>query len=206
MNKIILYTDDLNNLEKYAKEKELLLEVAEPPFKDIELVIYRGVKGNINYKKGRAQTINIKVYNKGTYINFYIAIDGISFGKLRVSNKGMLLQNKLTEKIADKDITMFYAVYFYLMDYIINYKKESLVVKDSNTTVSTHKNSKKRVTNTTYLFSSSFSTPKGGHHKSPSYAFSVRGHYRHLKDGRKIWVKEHIKCADKNKKEHLYKL
>jgi hypothetical protein len=213
MNKIILYKNDLNTLEQYAKDRELTLEVFEPPFKDIELVIYRGVKGNVLVKDGKAQTINIRAYNKGAYINLYITIDDIAFGRLRVSNKGELLQNKLTEKIKDEDITMFYAVYFYLMDYIINHEKEEVLeTKESKTVISNqktnkHKVSKKKVSNTTYLFHS-FSSYKsrGGHHKSPSYSFTVRGHYRKLKDGRKVWVKEHTKCANKARKETVYRI
>jgi hypothetical protein len=206
MNQIILYKEDLLMLEQYAKEKDLLFELLEPPFKDVELVIYRNMKGEVTKDDNNAHKLNMKTYHKGTYINLYIAVDGKPCGKLRVSTDGKLLQNKLTEKIEDKKLTMFYAVYFYLMDYIINHKKEQVLkVKDSKTTFNKHKNSKKKVSKVTYLFHSSVSSAKGGHHKSPSHAFTVRGHYRHLKDGRKVWVKEHTKCTNKAKKDKVYK-
>lgn len=208
MNQIVLYDEDLLMLEKYAKEKDLLFELSEPPFKDIELVIYRNMKGETLKDDNNAHRLNMKIYHKGTYINLYIAIDGKPYGKLRVTTDGSLLQNKLTEKIEDENLIMFYAVYFYLMDYIINHKKEEVLeAKDSKTTFSKHKNSKKKVSNVTYLFHSSVSSAKGGHHhKSPSYSFTVRGHYRKLKDGRKIWVKEHTKCVSKAKKETVYRI
>ncbi len=39
--------------------------------------------------------------------------------------------------------------------------------------------------------------PKGGHHSSPAMRFSVRGHMRHYRSGKTIWIKEHEKCKDK---------
>ena len=32
-----------------------------------------------------------------------------------------------------------------------------------------------------------------GHHASPRYAFSVRGHYRHYKSGKVVWIAEHTR-------------
>jgi len=45
----------------------------------------------------------------------------------------------------------------------------------------------------------------GGHHASPKGIFTVRGHYRHLRDGRTIWIKEYKKGAG-DKKKRKYKL
>lgn len=206
MNKIILYNEDINKLEEYAKEKETDIDTNVCPFKDVELVIYRHKKGE-KIDTNSAQVINLKYYRKDTYINIYVAIDGKSYGRLRVSNKAELIQNKLTGNVKDaKDLVVFYNVYFFLMDYVANYKPERVLeVKESKVNISNHKNSKKKITNTTYLFSSSFSSRRGGHHASPSYSFSVRGHYRHLKNGKVIWIKEHIKGNSK-KKGHEYRI
>lgn len=42
-------------------------------------------------------------------------------------------------------------------------------------------------------------------HSSPSVSFNVRGHYRHLKNGKVIWIKEYTKGAGKPKKDTVYK-
>ena len=71
-----------------------------------------------------------------------------------------------------------------------------------------HKRSHKTESNITYLFNRHYITnPITTHrkHKPCEYAFKVRGHYRHLKNGKKIWVREYTKGKGKAK-ERTYKL
>lgn len=198
MNKIILKSKDINALHEYGKNNSIDYSVC--PFKDIEIYMSRAENFEV-------KTISMKCYRKENYVNIYLAIDSYSFGRFRVSNvDGKLLQNKTEYAVKDDELTVFYTTYFLLMNYVANYRPEKVLeVKESKVSVSNHKNSKKKVTNTTYLFSSSFSPCRGGHHASPSYSFSVRGHYRHLKNGKVIWIKEHIKGNGK-KKGHEYRI
>lgn len=46
--------------------------------------------------------------------------------------------------------------------------------------------------------------PKG-HHSSPSYAFSVRGHYRHYKSGKTVWIAQHKRGVGEPV-EHTYRI
>ena len=79
-------------------------------------------------------------------------------------------------------------------------------IKPHKAQKSTAKSKKKP--NTTYILRK---TPNGlqaisqGSHASPSFEFTVRGHYRHYKSGKVIWVSEHTKGNGK-KKEKTYKM
>ena len=198
MNKIILNKQDITKIGDWNISKDNIINTDKCPFKDIELFIQG---------KHEGESISLKCYRKETYVNIYVAVDGIAKGKIRVNTEGEVIQNKLIRKLDTDQLESIYGVYFTLMNYIAEYRPEKVLeVKESNTSVSNHRNSKKKVTNTTYLFSSSFSARKGGHHASPSYSFSVRGHYRHLKNGKVIWVKEHTKGNGKEKKGHEYRI
>lgn len=71
------------------------------------------------------------------------------------------------------------------------------------------KKSKKRKRNgVTYILGRSGNEPKmmvKGAHSSPSGTFSVRGHYRHYKSGKVIWIAEFTKGSGK-KKDKTYKV
>lgn len=41
--------------------------------------------------------------------------------------------------------------------------------------------------------------------KKPNHAFSVRGHFRHYKSGKVVWIEQHVRC-DGKKKSKTYKL
>ena len=193
MDKIFLTKADVNKLQQWMNDNGNIVNGDICPLKDVELEF------------GDGAGMKLKCYRKDTYTNMYISVDGIAKGRLRVSNDGTVIQNKLVYELSDIQLEAIYGVYFGLMNYIAKYKPEKVLKAKESKSVSKHKNSKKKITNTTYLFSSSFSTPRGGHHASPSYSFSVRGHYRHLKDGRTIWVKEHIKGTG-TRKEHSYRI
>ena len=49
----------------------------------------------------------------------------------------------------------------------------------------------------TYILRKRNASGHGGHHRSPRGQFSVRGHYRHYKNGKTVWVREYTKGAGK---------
>ena len=198
MNRIIIYKEDSDRLQEWVNNNNNDVSTINCPFKDIELVF-------IEHKDKPDRHLKLKCYRKDTYINFYVSVDGISKGKLRVSLNGEILQNKIEGNLSADQLESIYGAYFVLMDYITKYKPtNTLEVKEQKQIESKHKNSKKRVTSTTYLFHHF----RGGSHSKrytkPSHAFSVRGHYRHLKNGKTVWVKEYVKGEGKLK-ERTYK-
>lgn len=62
--------------------------------------------------------------------------------------------------------------------------------------------SKRKHNGITYVFQKRQSISKGGHHASPKGEFSVRGHYRHYKGGKVIWIAQFKKGSGKHKDKH----
>lgn len=80
-----------------------------------------------------------------------------------------------------------------------------------------NKNNKKKKTNKkkplsegiTYIIKTSSGEPcikRQGSHAKPSGQFDVRGHYRHYKNGKVIWIKEYVKGKGKEVKDKTYKI
>lgn len=201
MDKIIIKMKDVANIDTWKKSaklgKDYFANNFIPPFKDIELYV---VEPNLT----------LKCYYKGNYINFYPMVDGRKCGsfRARISDMKIIKSNAKTlanESVPAKTLSDFAGFYFLTMAYISMYKK-SVEPKERKVTKSKHKRSKKKETYFTYLINSHYhSEYQGGHHASPSYSFKVRGHYRHLKNGKRIWVREYVKGKDKPK-EKVYKL
>lgn len=200
MNKIIIHKEDSTNLQKWLDSNNNDVNTTYCPFKDIEL-IFQECKDNPN------RYLKLKCYRKDTYVNIYVSVDGVDKGRLRVNLKGEIIQNKLAGNLSNSQLDSMYGAYFTIMEYIAKYKPENtLEIKESKNVKSRHRNSKKTVTNTTYLFRSFRGGNHSKRHTNPSCSFSVRGHYRHLKNGKTIWIKEYIKHADKPRKDKTYKL
>ena len=188
--------DDWKNIEKRSIEE--YCHHFNPPFKDIEIYI---VETNLG----------LKCYNKGTYVNFYPMIDNQSCGNYRVRLTDMKVIKNKTKTLQNTDIPIdtlnqLATFYILLMVYIATYKKsiEPQKAKAENKHIGNKK--KKNKPRYTYIFNINYSSEyKGGHHASPSYAFKVRGHYRHLKNGKKIWIREYTKGEGKPK-ERKYRL
>lgn len=61
---------------------------------------------------------------------------------------------------------------------------------------------------TTYILRSSgkrLSVAPKGHHASPSCSFTVRGHFRHYRSGKTVWIAEYRKGAGKEQSK-TYKI
>ena len=98
-----------------------------------------------------------------------------------------------------KDIDLLMNIYYTLA--IINWEFSHEIIKQTMGTATQraisqpteYKNGDTRIKNLLrikYLNGKAYSSPQGGHHKTP-VEHEVKGHYRHLASGKTIWVKEH---------------
>ena len=70
-----------------------------------------------------------------------------------------------------------------------------------------HKRSKRN--GVTYILNATGNEPQmmvKGSRRSPRGSFSVRGHYRHYKSGKVVWIAEYKKGSGKHQKGSTYKL
>jgi hypothetical protein len=202
MDKIVVKMKDVAKMDEWKNaEKKSIEEYCHhfnSPFKDIEIYIVE-------------TSLDLKCYNKGTYVNLYLMIDNQSCGNYRVRLTDMKIIKNKTKTLQNTDVPIdtlnkLAKFYMLLMIYISTYRKSIEPQKDKSENKQIGNKKKKNKPRYTYIFNSNYSSEyKGGHHASPSYAFKVRGHYRNLKNGKRIWVREYIKCEGKPK-ERKYRL
>jgi len=202
MDKIILTAADVETLLQWRDNNTDLVRRNAAPFKGIMLVFPE-------------TGINIKAYNKAGNISFYIHINGSSAGKITGQQLpgGLFKAGKNTTKLKSDDIQSIITVYASLMALIVYHKPEPAAAPgDARPRQEKPKKAKTGAQRSkkgiTYIFSSSGDGPRvlqRGQHRSPAGIFNVRGHYRHYKDGRAVWIKPYKKGTGKEK-NRTYKL
>lgn len=200
MDKILLSNKDIETLLKWRDQNKELIRRNAAPFKGILLQFPESF-------------IDIKAYNDAGKITFYLFINGHKAGKItgRQLPGGLLQVKKNTTKLSSDDIQSIITIYASLMALIVYHKPEAAAAAKEarQERPKKAKNGQERRKNSvTYLLKHSGSGPRiqqRGQHSSPAGVFTVRGHYRHYKDGRSVWIKPYKKGTG-DQKNKTYKL
>lgn len=198
MDKIILSNKDVETLLLWRDQNRDLVRRNAAPFRGI-LLEFPETK------------IKIKAYNDAGKITFYLQVNGIRAGKITGQQLpgGLFQEKKNTTNLQKDDIQSIITVYASLMAFIVYHDPAPAAARETHQDrPKTARKSKTRKSETTYIFRNSSSGPRilaRGHHASPAGVFTVRGHYRHYKDGRAVWIKPYKK-GEGNQKNKTYKL
>lgn len=201
MDKIELDRKDLDALLAWRDENKELVRSMPAPLGAIEIVMkhnYFRIKG---IRKGRTLQLHLADRTKTLCnVEFFI-------------NEHNVLEIKKGKNKLDRDsFQSVLTVYCSLMA-LIAYSRPMIVEDTATTPHKPHQrrennSPKKAKSHTTYIIRTLngrvLAAPVGSH-ASPSYAFSVRGHYRHYKSGKVVWI-EQYKKGDGKKKNKLYKM
>ncbi|MBQ7818397.1 MAG: hypothetical protein IJ341_01740 [Bacteroidales bacterium] len=213
MDKIILSNDDFKRLcawgKNHKKEHSRMLSEQTFPIKalKIELPFCNFIiKGFID-DKGMKIAMNFSGKSLGScYLEFQ---DGYAHCVKDTIHKGLSTEFK-------QDICWIFTYVLLLMlhgnDFprMNSYKQRKTVSKPKNnkpTSVSNKSNTKSD--SVVYLLRFDKRDEPHivthGHHASPSHSFSVRGHFRHYKNGKVVWIDNYEK-GRKSKKDKVYKI
>ncbi|MGN0628453.1 MAG: hypothetical protein ACI4IW_02365 [Oscillospiraceae bacterium] len=200
MDKIILSNKDVETLLLWRDQNKDLVRRNAAPFRGIMLELPE-------------TNINIKAYNDAGKITFYLQVNGIRAGKITGQQLpgGLFQQKKNTTNLQKDDIQSIITVYASLMALIVYHEPAPAAArKPRQDRPKAARKSKPRPPKSeiTYIFRCSSSGPRileRGHHASPAGIFTVRGHYRHYKDGRAVWIKPYKK-GEGNQKNKTYRL
>lgn len=186
MDKIIMHSQDVDALLKWRDNNTELVRRNAAPFKGIMLEF-------------PDTHINIKAYNDGGKLAFYVYIGGEKAGKIAGIQLpgGLFKESKDTTKLNKEDKQSIITVYASLMALIVYHKPEAAADAPRREKLKTEKSDAQRSKKgKTYIFSKHSTGPRiqpRGKHASPAAAFSVRGHYRHYKNGKTVWIKPYEK-------------
>lgn len=191
MDKIILSTHDVETLLSWRDQNKDLVRRNPAPFKGIMLEF-------------PDTNIIIKAYNDAGKISFYLQVNGNKAGKITgIQLPGGLFQEKKnTTNLNRENKQSIITVYASLMAYIV-YRDPAPAAaaaardacQDKPKTAGKARQ-QRRKNGITYIFKHSNSGPRiqqRGQHASPARAFTVRGHYRHYKNGKTVWIRPYNK-------------
>ena len=200
MDKIILSSQDVETLLEWRDHNADLVRRNAAPFKGVMLEFPE-------------TNIIIKAYNDAGKIAFYLQVNGKKAGKITGLQLpgGLFQEKKNTTKLLKDDVQSIITVYASLMALIV-YHKPAAAAAAKELRQERPKKAKngvqRRKNGITYLLKSSASGPRiqqRGQHSSPAGAFTVRGHYRHYKNGKTVWIRPYHKGTGGHK-DKVYKL
>ena len=208
MDKVILKNSDIEVLLKWRDEHKDLVRKNDCPLSAVEIQCVES-----GYK--------IKGIRKGDELKLYLN-KGISYGSMtfRILPSGYMEkvadrmktdapQNSLADKENKQSILTVYSSLMALMAHSRYFdlpEKETAAQKRERK--SSNSSKKKSVSSFAYIIRFDREKPvlvRTGGHMSPSCIFSVRGHFRHYKNGKVVWIDEFVKGKG-NKKDKTYKL
>ena len=200
MDRIILSSGDIETLLQWRDNNRDTVRRNAAPFRGIILEFPEA-------------GINIKAIRDGEKLTFHVWIQGNKAGKISGQQLpgGLFKEQKDTTKLQKEDKQSIITVYASLMALIVYHEPEPTAAREPRQEREKKaKKTKQRAqkSGVTYLFRSSSSGPqviRRGGHARPAGAFTVRGHYRHYKDGRAVWIKPYKKGAGKQQHK-TYKL
>jgi hypothetical protein len=202
MDKVLLSPQDIETLLLWRDAHKEEVYSAPIPLEAVEIIC------SID------QPISIKAIRDGRDLKLHIRQGDQTVGNLEYIQTANAMwrltknKSKLPRSAAQSYLTVYCSL-MALMVYNIRPNVEAVQPKDR--TAPRQKSTKKRPKvrqGITYILRSNngrlLAAPQGSH-ASPSGVFSVRGHYRHYKDGKTVWISPYQKGTGKEKTK-TYKL
>lgn len=204
MDKIKLSTEDIEFILKWRDEHKDLVRFGATPLKAVKIVCYE-------------TGYTITAVKDGKVLSLGINQNGKSLGKLvfdtESGGNGMYVMTKNTTKLSDEDKQTVVTVYASTMALLVfgrstisrNENKVRIMTQPKNNNNRPHKS---KTSGYTYILNICGKEPTlmpKGTHRSPNVEFSVRGHFRHYRNGKIIWIKEYVKGTG-NKKNKTYRI
>lgn len=203
MDRILLSTDDIEFVLKWRDEHKDLVRKRVSPIKAVKIVC-----PDSGY--------TITAVRNGSNLRLGINENGMSIGSLTFETlkDGMFRLVKDKVNLSQEDKQAVLTVYCSVMAILV-FGKETIEMppakmseKEGNAHKSKNKPKKSKSNGTTYILKRAGNKPQivaKGSHGSPKGVFSVRGHYRHCKSGKVVWIAEFTKGSGK-KKDKTYKI
>lgn len=197
MDRAELTKEDITALLDWRDEHKDLVRQLPAPLKALEIVF-------------RHNDYRIKGIRQGERLKLYLSkgFESLGHAEMEIDGEKRLIHRKGRMKI-DKDsfqsVLTVYCSLMALMTYGELVPEEDQEPQKESTPHKPHKQPhKKKGPRTTYILRRNKGAitvaPKGSHAK-PSGVFTVRGHYRHYKSGKVIWISEFKKGTGKKKRK-----
>lgn len=201
MDKVELSVKDIEALLKWRDQHPQEIKSHPAPLKAVEIVMpHNGYR--------------IKGIREGDQLRLHLSQNGTQLGNCRFVRRpdGMWASTRNRMQVGRDDLQAVLTVYCSVMA-LMAYGRREVEPQDTTPEPGSKPSPSKRPTKrkskrTTYILRSingALSAVPRGSHASPRGIFAVRGHYRHYKSGKVVWVSEYQKGTGKRKGK-TYKL
>lgn len=198
MDKVLLKRDDVLELFAWMQDNKDLVRSMPMPLKAVEIAfVYNDIR--------------IKGIREERWLTLYVFLGNERLAKvvMEINALNQLIHRKGETRLTRESFNDVLSCYCTLMAYMV-YEKPELVEAEpqqiqNQSQTKKHKKVYNRNRVTYILKKRKVVTPLGGHHASPKGIFTVRGHYRHYKTGKVVWIQE-FKKGEGKKKSKTYKL
>lgn len=207
MDRIILSVADVDYILKWRDEHQDLIRRSECPKRAIRIEVIES-------------RVTITAIRDGDDIKLQVNRNGISLGKIVFKHRGFgictIQQNKtgLSEENVQACLTVYASCMAFLVygseTHELSAKGQDAAPESESDPQSESRrrsgNSKpKKRSGCVYILHQSNGQIRAkGKHRSPKGVFGVRGHFRHYKSGKVVWIAEYTKGTGK-KKNKVYK-
>lgn len=209
MNRIILSSEDLMFLLKWRDDHKDLVYRMECPMRAVLIIC-------------SDTDMTIKAIRKGRIIEALIKHRNDRIGKIvfEITAEGFAKVKRADENLRPENIQSVLTVYSSLMALFVfgnttvpNILNSNIEAKTSSSSLKAKGNpsrapkNKVRREHTIYILKGTGEPHlvSKNSHSSPQGEFSVRGHYRHYRNGRTVWISEYVKGKGKAQRK-TYKL
>ena len=194
MDKVVLTNKDIEALLEWRNEHKDEVRSHPAPLKAVEIIC-------------KESGFTIKGIRKEDDLRLYHGRDGRSMGytEFRRRLDGMWASGKNRMEATQDMIQSVLTVYCSLMALMTygkierNDEERQEDKRDEKAHKQAHKKSGSRITYILRNQNGSIQIAPTGSHASPRGVFTVRGHYRHYKNGKVVWVAEYKKGTGKKK-------
>jgi len=202
MNTIIVSYDIYNQAISKHEKIQPFENFIFPEFKLVLDGVFQGHKVwyEVKWEKDKYTLFDVAIFGDGNKGVNYKCLYDPSADSLAISNDSKFSKNEIEIIKISTTIILFYMGY--IMTYPRKHKKER---------VSSHRYSREHRLSTRqnkiYLFDdivkyvSENYIPEGSHHNIQNPCWEVRGHYRHYKSGKTVFVKSYRKGKQRDKIE-----
>lgn len=200
MDKVELTAEDIERLLAWRDQHGAEVRSHPAPLKAVEIVI-------------PLPGWHIKGIRDGDQLRLYLNLNGKRLGHCEFVRRadGMWAATKNRMQVGENELRSVLTVYcslMALMAYGAIEEREPGPPRETVAHGQSKAGSSRKKKGTTYILrmvnGALLAAPRGSH-ASPRGIFTVRGHYRHYKSGKVVWVAEYRKGTGK-KKPKIYKL
>ncbi len=202
MDKIVVTAADIEKLLAWRDENNDFVRSMPVPLREVEIQIVES-------------GISIKCFRSDKKLKLYLDSPARKLGHVVFAPLGNGLWKKVSTLPADCNPTeteqgalTVYGSLMALMTYgtgSIRGEKSATSTKAPTKRIGS---TKPHTANTTYIIHSAgkqLTVFPRGHHASPACSFTVRGHFRHYKSGKTVWIAEYRKGTGRNRRK-TYKI